>query len=242
MQSIPSPLQARFIEHLKHDTVPASTHSFYLKWLRYYLDFCKKYELPHGQGSSLAPFLRKLQDKRQSAGQQEQARHAILLYYELLRPQAVHRPPCTPSPQPERTSGDLHPGIMPSANSASRQVSDPTGSRSDTLVPVAPRGTYASQPQPRPLAQGFSWKDEYVRLKEEIKLRHYSPKTLGIYTHWVRQYQTFVRSQDPKSLSTEHVKRFLTFLAVDRKVSASTQNLAFNALLFLGLRQKMVIR
>jgi site-specific recombinase XerD len=48
----------------------------------------------------------------------------------------------------------------------------------------------------------------------------------------VRQYQTFTRSRDPNALTTEHVKAFLTSLAVEQKVSASTQNLAFNALLF----------
>ncbi len=66
---------------------------------------------------------------------------------------------------------------------------------------------------------------------DEIKLRHYSPKTLRTYNHWVRQFQTFTRNQNPQALATEHVKAFLTFLAVDQKVSAATQNLAFNALL-----------
>jgi integron integrase len=69
-------------------------------------------------------------------------------------------------------------------------------------------------------------------LTDEIKLRHYSLKTLRSYTQWVRHYQNFTQSQDPKTLSTEQVKQFLTSLAVHRKVSASTQNLAFNALLF----------
>jgi site-specific recombinase XerD len=70
------------------------------------------------------------------------------------------------------------------------------------------------------------------RLIGEIKLRHYSPKTIRTYTQWVRHYQTFMRSRDPESLSAQHFRDFLTRLAVDRKVSASTQNQAFNALLF----------
>ena len=78
----------------------------------------------------------------------------------------------------------------------------------------------------------MSWQEEFARLKNEIQVRHYSPKTLKTYMQWVRHYQTFTRSLDPKSLSTEHVKAFLTFLAVTKKVSASTQNQAFNALLF----------
>jgi hypothetical protein len=60
----------------------------------------------------------------------------------------------------------------------------------------------------------------------------FSPKTLGTYTLYVRHYQTFTQSQDPKALTTEHVKAFLTSLAVDQKVSASTRNQAFNTLLF----------
>lgn len=79
---------------------------------------------------------------------------------------------------------------------------------------------------------GASWKAEYARLANEIQVRHYSPKTLKTYTHWLGQFQTFTRSKDPGTLSSSDVKEFLTFLAVTRKVSASTQNQAFNALLF----------
>ena len=50
---------------------------------------------------------------------------------------------------------------------------------------------------------------------------------------WVKKFQAFTRSKDPQLLSSNDVKEFLTFLAVKRKVSASTQNQAFNALLFL---------
>ena len=59
-----------------------------------------------------------------------------------------------------------------------------------------------------------------------------SPKTLRTYTQWVRHFQTFTYSADPKLLNSEHVKDFLTHLAVKKKVSASTQNQAFNTLLF----------
>jgi site-specific recombinase XerD len=70
-------------------------------------------------------------------------------------------------------------------------------------------------------------------LANDIQVRHYAPKTLKAYTQWVRHFQTCTRSQDPASLSAADVREFLTWLAVDRKVSASTQNQAFNALLFV---------
>ena len=77
-----------------------------------------------------------------------------------------------------------------------------------------------------------SWVPEYNDLNAEIKIRHYSKSTLRTYTTWVRQFQGFTQSKDPKLLSTSDVKEFLTYLAVEKKVAASTQNEAFNALLF----------
>jgi site-specific recombinase XerD len=66
-------------------------------------------------------------------------------------------------------------------------------------------------------------------LANDIQVRYYAPKTLKACTLWVRHFQTCPRSQDPESLSAADVREFLTCVAVDRKVSASTQNLAFNA-------------
>ena len=76
------------------------------------------------------------------------------------------------------------------------------------------------------------WSSVYHDLQAEIKIRHYSPNTLKSYTGWVRKLQAFTKSKDPKLLCTSDVKEFFTFLAVKRKVAASTQNQALNALLF----------
>jgi len=80
---------------------------------------------------------------------------------------------------------------------------------------------------------GASWVSVYEGLNAAIKVRHYSPKTLKVYRFWTRKFQTFTRSKDPQLLSMEEVKGFLSFLAVDKNLSASSQNQAFNALLFL---------
>lgn len=69
-------------------------------------------------------------------------------------------------------------------------------------------------------------------LQAEIKVRHYSPKTLKNYSSWLGKFQTFTKSKPLASLSDTDIKEFLTFLAVKRNVAASTQNQAFNALLF----------
>jgi len=84
--------------------------------------------------------------------------------------------------------------------------------------------------------KGASWVEQYTKLADEIQLWHYSAKTPRSYMGWVRALQSFTKSKPPESLSPDDVKEFLTSLAVRRKVSSSTQNQAFNALLFFFRR------
>ena len=79
---------------------------------------------------------------------------------------------------------------------------------------------------------GEEWKKAHFELLAEIKIRHYSPKTLKSYSMWVRKFQFFTKNKMPGTLSPTDVKEFLRFLAIKRNVSASSQNQAFNALLF----------
>jgi hypothetical protein len=80
---------------------------------------------------------------------------------------------------------------------------------------------------------GARWVSVYDRLTSAIKVRHYSPHTLQAYRMWTQKFQTWTQSKDPLLVSMEDVRGFLSFLAVHRKVAASSQNQAFNALLFL---------
>lgn len=80
---------------------------------------------------------------------------------------------------------------------------------------------------------GADWRWVYDKLKAAIQVRHYSPKTLGSYKVRTQKLQVFTQSKDACLLTMDDVKGFLTFLAVVRKVAASSQNQAFNTLLFL---------
>lgn len=92
---------------------------------------------------------------------------------------------------------------------------------------------HSKQVSADPQLAGASWEWIYSKLKSAIKVRHYSPKTLQAYRSWVYKLQSHTKSKDPHLLSMDDVKTFLSFLAVEKKVAASTQNQAFNALLFL---------
>lgn len=71
------------------------------------------------------------------------------------------------------------------------------------------------------------------RVRQAIRLRHYSPRTEQAYVHWIKRYIVFNGMRNPVDLGADEVTGFLSHLALHRRVSASTQNQAFNALLFL---------
>jgi integron integrase len=66
-----------------------------------------------------------------------------------------------------------------------------------------------------------------------MRTRHLSYRTEKAYLYWIRRFIHFHKLQHPRELGAPEVEAFLTSLAVDRKVSASTQNQALAALLFL---------
>jgi integron integrase len=71
------------------------------------------------------------------------------------------------------------------------------------------------------------------RARHLIRLKHYSIRTEKSYLPWIQGYVLFHNNRDPKEMAGQEVEAFLSHLAVNLKVSASTQNQAFNALLFL---------
>ena len=70
-------------------------------------------------------------------------------------------------------------------------------------------------------------------VRERIRLLHYSLRTENSYIWWMRRYIRFCGGRHPRELGAPEITTFLTHLAVDMKVSASTQHQALQALLFL---------
>jgi len=71
------------------------------------------------------------------------------------------------------------------------------------------------------------------RIREAIRVRHYSIRTERTYVDWTRRFILFHGKRHPKEMGEAEVAAFLTHLAVNRKVAASTQNQALNALVFV---------
>jgi integron integrase len=71
------------------------------------------------------------------------------------------------------------------------------------------------------------------RVRSAIRTRHYSRRTEDAYAHWIRAYIVFHGKRHPESLGAGEVSAFVSWLAEARRVSASTQNQALSAVLFL---------
>ncbi len=73
----------------------------------------------------------------------------------------------------------------------------------------------------------------YEVSREKMRTRHFAYRTEQAYLYWIRRYVNFHRRKHPRETGSAEVEAFLTHLAVDEHVSASTQNQALQALLFL---------
>lgn len=84
MIQISQGLLQQFDKLLDDEHVLLDKRKYYKKWLRYYFDFCLKYEHVPEKPESLPAFINKLREKKQSRPQQKQAFDTIILYYKIF--------------------------------------------------------------------------------------------------------------------------------------------------------------
>jgi Phage integrase, N-terminal SAM-like domain len=97
-----------------------------------------------------------------------------------------------------------------------------TATRFECLLVLEPEEPYTSPARPRLLDQ----------VRAAIRTRHYSLRTEEAYIGWIRRFILFHGKRHPAEMGKAEIERFLTSLAVQRRVAASTQNQALAALLF----------
>jgi hypothetical protein len=211
----------RYGEVLAARQVPRDQWRNYHEWVRFYLHFCQKYRHDPTGSKSLQLFMAKLASKGQTATQRAQA-HCAVDYYAVLLSPAV------PSCRDDDAGAPTAPkdGADGLAARKPESVIDPApGMGAHALVLAQAKGALDQT--------CAAWREVEAKLKDEILLRHYSPKTLQAYAGWLRKFRRFIANTPPAELTGAEAKRFLADLAVRRQVSAAAQNQAFNALLFL---------
>ena len=219
----------------------------------FYWDFCNKYQLDPTDRQSFAAFNEKLKAKKKSEWQYQQAYQAILLYYDFVLPQRdgndeLHQSKAS-TPEHERQNHQTSQYLLNQTiyepiqtSPLSLEIAEEIPSAQGYIMPTETNKNSKSEPaktntsssdEAQLLTKGARWISVYDQLKSAIAARHYSKKTLQAYRSWIRKFQTFTQSKDPSLLTLADVKAFLSHLATEKKVAASTQNQAFNALLFL---------
>lgn len=225
MLLIPNAVFSRYAVHLNTRGVAPAQHADYKKWLRYFLDFCNKYPVPAAKSECVRLFCEKLRGKKQSERQQEQAAHALSLYFEMeqqeslkhFRENFISKPVQKVMKPVEPTEGET----------AAKKIS--LKSYEELHQATEPRSSSQfSEAGYRVKSKSLEWDDLLAQMAAEIKVRHYSRKTLKTYANWSRQFQRFLKDKPPQELTTEDVKEYLTFLAVKCNVAASTQNQAIH--------------
>ncbi|MGR8932316.1 MAG: integron integrase [Gammaproteobacteria bacterium] len=220
MLVVSASISQAFEAQLNQRNVPDRQRRDFHKWLRFYLDFCNKYDSNPKLTASFAVFDEKLQSKGQTEAQRQQARRAVAIYYRMV---GTIKSPSTPSSD-----------SLPDKSLASNRLAQPSGpvNQTDTALSI-PENPLNSPVDESLRLTGANWVSVYEQLQAAIKVRHYSNKTWQAYRYWLRQFQTYTKSKDARLLDMDDVKGFLSHLAMNKQVAASSQNQAFNALLFL---------
>jgi hypothetical protein len=231
MEPIPSDIMVQFDAVLVRKAVHSSLHGDYRKWLRYFLDYRLKYPLPEQRSEQVRLFIEKLRSKGETGRALHCAAHALSLFF----------------PLDSARSGTAVQRAIKRPRFGAREISPAISGRlpAQEGLPVAGSGCPVNDAaRKQPINKGGKkfnewWSlnktrspewDEVVidKLAGEIKTRHYSRKTLKAYAGWSRKFQIYLKDKPPDSLSAVDVKVYLTHLAVEKNVSASTQNQAFN--------------
>lgn len=214
MLAVPETILERYKQFLGAKGIAVDCHHYYLKWLRYFLDFGARHQLPASKTEQIRWFSEKLRAKQQSELHRQQAIHAVFLFFEL---QCAIEAAANLTPQHDITKiQDFH------IRSSQRK----------SQFSLAGYEEKSDSPE---------WDAVLETMAGEIKVRHYSRKTLKTYANWSRKFQRFLKNKLPQELTTDDVKEYLTHLAVTCKVASTTQNQAFNSLLFFyryGLKRE----
>jgi len=186
MEKVPDRLRKEMEARMARGGVSRPVQRQWLKWLRYYIDFCLKNGLGPRDRRNVEPFLDKLRSKDQTDAQCAEAEVCLDLFFEVV----------------QGLPGPGEPSVTAPAES-SWQVG------------------------------GENWEVVLRRLDEVMAIRRLARTSQKVYRNWVLQYRDFLAANGAMAVDSDSAVAWLTHLAVTCNVAASTQNQAFNALLFL---------
>jgi integron integrase len=190
--------------------IPETKARWYVKWAERFARSMRALPLRNRTAEHVCNYLRDLSGKPDIKGWQvEQAADALKILYQafLKIPWATEWPaPLTDANKPCRKSTAEEASGLPEHQRFRDEGAWPaTGLHEDVIK----------------------------RLRTQMRTLHYSLRTEQTYEQWIKRFFIFHQMKAPAEMGCEFVQEYLEYLAVDRKISASTQNQALNALVFL---------
>ena len=205
-----------YFQVLEELGVEEARRPFYAHWVRRFFSSQQKGKPRHELGrGEIEAFIKSLASQSGVADWQViQARDALEIYYEQFRGIAL---------EPARITG--------SRGERRSHKPGPSGSS------PAPRVLDQPSSVPRPQMRGSARKADLDKLEKAtrvaLRTAHYALKTEKAYLQWIRRFVSYHNGKRPSQMGGPEIHQFLSHLAIDGRVAASTQNQALNAIVFL---------
>lgn len=199
----------KFAEYCRtRGLVPEKYLAFYIRWIKRFLLMGGERRRAENDEDRLLLFMEYLRaDDSVEEWQQDQAHRAVQLYLNVYLK--------------VRREGPEGSGRRPTD---SGRKTEANGQATEDGGPCTEGGDDKASP---------SKEDALFRMKELIRLRHYSYSTERTYLDWAGRYTRYCSERGLAFVTADSMRSFLSYLAVQRNVASSTQNQAFNAVLFL---------
>lgn len=206
-----------FIRFLAEKNIPSSKQSYYLRWAKIYTQHSRENVIDIHLKSTQKSWIIQLQKQYMSPYLIDQAQSALNLFIHFLNRKRTVVGPNT------NTQYIQPPPFAKAAKSTKKENKD-----------VDPHISHDLVERRAPFDLKSFANQAIERLDCVLKTRHYSKCTIKAYRYWVKQFFQYLQeSQTTQAPQETDVENYLSYLAIQRQVSASSQNQAFNALLFL---------
>ena len=187
MIQLPPHLCSQYRSFCADNGVNDNEFTDHLKWVRYFLDFCEKYRITGDDADRTGLFLDKLRQKGQSEEKRQQAKIAVSRYFNMIRGGLCRQSSIQAVPT------ESHPDLRTELPAHTQSIVSAT----ESFYNVAGYQEKSDSPE---------WDEVLGKLADEIKVRHYSRKTLKTYALWSRQFQRFLKNKPPLELTTAAIQ------------------------------------
>jgi integron integrase len=223
-----------YFQVLEELGVEESRRPFYAHWVRQFFNRYQGLKRRRDLGLvEIEQFLQALADDDGVANWQVvQAEDSLEIYYQQFRGIALE--PGQTMPAEGETGSEQ---AETTGKRGGKQVSNQSEtSRPEARIPV-PRVLDQPSAVPRPRmrrsAQKVDWDALERAIHATLRTEHYALKTEKAYRHWIRRFVGYHNEKSPSLMGGAEIHQFLSHLAINKRVAASTQNQALNAIVFL---------